>query len=437
MKKKFLMMISLILVMLSVLGACNSGKEGEETTAAVESNTGEDAANADAPLLVNDISITEYTVVYDARVSIGSDAAMKYFKSKLNQQYKIEIEPETREVDGYQILIGVAGTDSSINEFFSTCEEGMIGFDGKNIYLLSKDNQGIYSVVDAFFAKAVESEGRSYISISQNEKVAMTKDEITVMSYNVLYDLSAEQYRDLPALANLIKEQSPDVFGTQEALDAHKTAILEAMPNYQCYTGVKLKGGAGMSNMIFWNTDKFKAIEKGFQYLTDTPYIESKIPESNSYRGFSYVILESLATGKQFMFIDVHLTYRNADGDTNDDGTRLKQAKYLIKFLENKKYETMPIILVGDFNSVPSSQTLTAVENVKRFDRTAWVAKNKGDLGGTTTRAVRTIRDTYEFDHIFVTSDRISTQYFSAIDKKVDGRYPADHLPVIAKIAIY
>ena len=154
MKKKFLMMISLILVMLSVLGACNSDKNGEETTAAVESNTGEDAANADAPLLVNDISITEYTVVYDARVSIGSDAAMKYFKSKLNQQYKIEIEPETREVDGYQILIGVAGTDSSINEFFSTCEEGMIGFDGKNIYLLSKDNQGIYSVVDAFFARA-------------------------------------------------------------------------------------------------------------------------------------------------------------------------------------------------------------------------------------------------------------------------------------------
>ena len=98
----------------------------------------------------------------------------------------------------------------------------------------------------------------------------------------------------------------------------------------------------------------------------------------------------------------------------------------------------MPVILVGDFNSVPTSSTLQSVENVKRFDRAATVAKTKGDLGGTTTRAEHTMRDTYVFDHIFVTSDRISTEYFSVInaDSKVNGRYLSDHLPIIADIVI-
>ena len=436
MKKKILMIISLILAAISLLTACNTTQNGGEVTDESDTNAVETMPADPDPLLVNNINITDYTLVYDARASIGTEAAYKHFASKLKAAYKLEAPTSTSVTDTYQILIGVAGSNADIAAFYSNCTEGMIGFDGKSIYLLAKDNSGLFSVIDTFFGKAVKGEKYDEITVTSNESIALTKESIRVMSYNVLYDLEG---RDVNEVAEFIKSQNADVFGTQETVDAHKAAILAAMPDYDCYTGVKLKGGANMQNMIFWNKTKFKAVNKGFQYLTDTPFVESKIPESNSYRGFSYVVLECLESHKQFMFISVHLTYRNAAGETNDDSARWKQAKYLKKFLEGSKYETMPIVIVGDFNSVPTSQTISLMENTKRIDKGSTLAKQKGDLAGTLAVSERTKRDTkYVFDYVFVTGDRIAVNYYTTVDKKnASGKYYSDHLPVYADIVIY
>lgn len=433
-KIRFLSMLLALLMLCMPLFGCNKDQNSDGQTSDSDAQT----TSGEPTFRLNDVAMTEYTIVYNGT---SGKQALAYFNSKMNQAYKIQLESTTTVGDGNQIFIGVVGNDASVIEFFDSCEGGMIGFDGKSVYLLAKDSAGLFSVIDAFFAKAAADGADAVITVSENENIALTTDSLTVMSYNVLYDMYYDDDKKLPrdmdALAEFIKSQSADVFGTQETMDEHKEAILKAMPNYDCYTGIKLKGGAEMSNMIFWNADKYKKVESGFQYLTETPFVESKIPESNSYRGFSYVVLESLATHKQFMFVNVHITYRNADGKTNDDLTRYKQVQYLNKFLKGNKCEGLPVILVGDFNSVPSSMTLTSVENVERFDRTANVAKTKGDMGGTLDGSQHTVRQNYVFDHIFVTSDRITTEYYTAVDQKVNGRYPSDHLPVLAKLVIY
>ncbi len=447
MKKKLLILISLVLAALSILSACLKAPSVGETENE-EVTTSESVVKEKDALLVNGINITDYTVVYDGRASIGSNDAQKYFVSKMKQTYNIKLEAKTSSVDGYQIFIGFIGkegNDSGISSFFNSCEDGMIGFDGKNVYILAKDNAGLYSVIDAFFAKAVENGEYTEISVSQNEKVATTKDSLRVMTYNVFHDMYYDDAKTLPrditALAKFIKSQDVDVFGTQETRPEHEVQILKEMPNYRCYEGIKLKGSDDY-NMIFWNADKYKKVSSGFQYLTSTPYVESKIPESNSFRGFSYVVLESLATHKQFMFVNVHLTYRNAQGDVNDDNARFKQVQYLNKFLEGSRCEGMPVILVGDFNSIPSSQTITSVERLERFGSTLKLAKNKDDVGGTLSGVsgfTERDKDKYIFDHIFVTSDRIATDYYSVIDAdcKQNGRYLSDHLPIVADITIY
>ena len=442
---RILSMALTIIMLISLLVACNKSSIDEESAEISETK---ETSGGEPTVKINGVDITEYTIVYSKSINRETKKALEYFNGKLDSEYEIELESTTAISNGYQILIGVDSGESTIGDFYATCEAGMIGFDGKNIYLLAKEDIGLYSVIDAFFAKATDDGVGTVINVSENEKVAYTMDSLTVMSYNVLYDMyyddSQENSRDITALANFIKEQGADVFGTQEALKVHKDEILKAMPNYDCYEGIKLKGGAGMSNMIFWNADKYKAVSKGFQYLTNTPYSETKIEESNSYRGFSYVVLESLATKKQFLFVDVHLTYR--DSDNNNSGSkvetaRLKQAQYLVKFLENPKFEGMPIILVGDFNSVPNSNALNAIENANRMDRALTVAKTKGDIGSTLAKNSHIERDSkYIFDHIFVTSDRIATEYFTTVDVKIYDsgaeRYPSDHLPVLAKIVI-
>lgn len=434
-KFRFLSLVLALLMLVPSLFACDRTQDDAQTsdTEAQTTQPGEPTFR------LNGIKMTEYTVVYSGK---ASEQAVEYFNTKLDEIYEIELETTKSAGDGYQIFIDKKGSDASIGTFFDSCDEGMIGFDGKNVYLLAKDSAGLFSVIDAFFNKMTTDGADTVINVAQNEKVAFIKDSLKVMSYNVLYDTyyddNGELPRDITALANFIKEQAPDVFGTQETMSFHKEKILAAMPNYDCYEGIILKG-SGMSNMIFWNADKYKKISSGFQYMTETPFVESKIEESNSYRGFSYVILESLETHKQFMFVNVHVTYRNAAGETNDDGARYKQVQYLNKFLEGKKCESLPVILVGDFNSVPTSQTLKSVENIDRFDRTATVAKNKGDLGGTINGTQGTKRQNYIFDHIFVTSDRIDTEYFTTLnnESKLNGRYLSDHMPVVADIVIY
>ena len=439
MKRKLFPLVSLALALLCLLSACVKAPQTEsqgdtENTTTVQKDV----------LLLNGINISEYTVIYDGRLNIGTADAQKYFASVMKQKYEIELEAKTSGSGEYRIFIGGIIKNSEIKAFFSTCNGGMLGVDGKDVYILAEDNAGYYSVIDAFFAGAITKDGYDEITVAQNKKVDVTRDSLRVMTFNVLNDLYYDADKTLPRsfsdMAEFIKSQGVDVFGTQETNDTHKSELLKAMPNFECYAGVKLKGSSTM-NAIFWNADKYKAVAKGFQYLTDTPYVESKIPESNSYRGFSYVILESLTTHKQFMFVNVHLTYRNAAGETNADDARYKQMQYLNKFLESNKCDGLPVILVGDFNSIPGSNTLTSVENLIRFDRTATVAKETGDVGGTLTKSLCTERDkdTYVFDHIFVTSDSISTEYYSVIDgeSKQNGRYLSDHLPVISDIVIY
>lgn len=441
MKKKLLIVISLILAVMSILGACVKNPDTAETTG--EDTVGE-TGEVFEPMFINGVNATEYTLVYDSTAVTGSTYVRNYFNETLKAAHGVELEKSKTAVSGYNIFIGVTGTDATVKAFYDSAEDGMIGYDGKNVYLLAKDNSQLYDVVDAFFAKKTES---NEITVKQNEKIAVAGDTIKVMSYNVLYDKyhddSQQLPRDITKLAEFIAAEAPDVFGTQETQDFHYEAILEAMPNYDCYKGVKLKGGAQMQNMIFWNKDKFKLIDKGYQYLTATPYVVSKIPESNSYRGLTYVVLESLETHKQFLFVDTHLTYRDSNDRTDNDVPRNKQAQFLKKFLESDKFSSMPIVLVGDFNSIPNSNALRTVEGVKRLDRAATAAVERGDTGGTCTGTNGTSRLNYTFDHIFVTSDRITTTYFTALNEESmyddEGvmRYLSDHLPVIADIVIY
>ncbi|MBE6706008.1 MAG: hypothetical protein E7577_00020 [Ruminococcaceae bacterium] len=350
-KFRFLSLVLAFLMLLPSLFACNN-QDGAQTsdTEAQMTQSGEPTFR------LNGIKMTDYTLVYSGQ---ASEYAVEYFNIKLDEIYEIELETTKSAGDGYQIFIDKKGSDASIYSFFESCDEGMIGYDGKNVYILAKDKVGLCSVIDAFFAKATTEGADTVIKVEQNEKVAFAKDSLKVMSYNVLYDMyyddNGELPRDITALANFIKEQAPDVFGTQETMSTHKEKILSAMTNYECYEGIALKG-TGMANMIFWNADKYKKVSSGFQYLTSTPFVESKIEESNSYRGFSYVVLESLATHKQFMFVNVHVTYRNAAGETNDDGEDTSRYSTLISSLRERNARGCPLF---------SSVTLTRCPRVK------------------------------------------------------------------------
>ena len=257
-------------------------------------------------------------------------------------------------------------------------------------------------------------------------------DSIKVMSYNVLLDFVKEgRAPDFPVdLIASIREQDPDILGTQETTAEMHEKCLCNLEEYSCFRGEAYTEHNSRGNYIYWKTDKFKVIDKGHRYMSDTPTVRSKYEGSREYRGVNYLYLESVETTNRFLFLNLHADYRA------DENTRVLQLKAITKFLKSE-WENVPAIIVGDFNSTANQASIPQfLEDNPHIAMTSTVAEVKGDLGPTLVGGGFTQKIPYVFDYIFVTANTINTKYYSAVDNLKNGKYPSDHLPVIAELEI-
>ena len=258
-------------------------------------------------------------------------------------------------------------------------------------------------------------------------------DSLRVMTYNVLLDFEKEgRQPDFPVkLVESVRAQSPDIIGTQETTTELHEKCLSMLDGYAYFRGEAYTENNMRGNYIYWRADKFKALEMGHRYMTDTPTVRSKLEGSREYRGFNYLYLESAETGNRFLFLNLHADYR-----ANEE-TRVMQLKAVTAFLQEAEWKDLPAIVVGDFNSTASQACIPAfLADNPRMVMTSEIAESKGDTGPTLVGSEFTKRLPYVFDYIFVTKDRINTMYYSVLDNVTDGKYPSDHLPVVADLEI-
>ncbi len=272
-------------------------------------------------------------------------------------------------------------------------------------------------------------------SDSRTEVAPVTeeKESFRIMTYNVLLDPEkAGRKPDFAIrMAETIRKQDPDVFGTQENTTFIHDESISKAEGYSCYKGAALTDSNYRGNYVYWKTDKFTELEKGFRFMSDTPDVKSKYDGSKEYRGFTYVFLEAKETGTRFLFICLHADYRS------DEETRVKQLKVVTAFLKAEKWKDVPAIIVGDFNSTSAQASITTfLADNPGIGMTSSIAERKSDTGGTLVGGGFTTRQNYVFDYIFVTKDRIGTSYYSVVENFTNGKAPSDHLPVIAEIEI-
>ena len=259
-------------------------------------------------------------------------------------------------------------------------------------------------------------------------------DFLKIMTYNVLLDFEKEgRSPDFTVdLEASIRAADPDILGTQETTAQMQEECLSRLEGYACFRGEAYTEHNARGNYVYWKTAKFKALETGHRYMSDTPTVRSKYEKSREYRGFNYVYLESLETGNRLLFVNLHTDYRA------DENTRVLQLKSLTAFLQEKAWEDVPVVVAGDFNSTAEQASIPAfLADNARIGMTSEIAEVKGDIGPTLVAGGFTQRIPYVFDYIFVTTDKIRTKYYSVIDNLANGKYPSDHLPVVAEIELY
>lgn len=418
----FVMMLALLF---SLLIGCNKASTDVETSDTKEVQ----GAEGFPTLKINGVALNNYTVVYNNNANSG-EQAFSYFNQKIGELYGVTLQGATKVGEGYEILLGLDNSDQTITAEYEKNPDGVIGVSGNKIILLGINYGALSQVIDSFLEKAEGTDTDKEIAVTACEAVNVKKDFLKVMSYNVLYDMKKEgrEANCRSEMVSTILKEDPDVFGTQENNAEHHKFFTENLPEYSSCLGAE----ETLSNYIYWKTDKFNLIKKGYFYMSDTPTVRSKYEGSNSYRSFTYVILEIKETGKQFLFVDVHADYQAVDA------VRAKQLAVLTSLLPKINKNNLPIIILGDFNTTGNEVSIPGfLKDNPTIEMTSKVAQSKGNTGGTLVGTQFTKIQKYVFDYIFVTTDKIYTQYYSVVNNVKNGKYPSDHLPVVADIVVY
>lgn len=250
---------------------------------------------------------------------------------------------------------------------------------------------------------------------------------LRVMSFNVRLpspDDGANRWelrRDL--MVRTIREQAPDLIGTQELYKLQGDYLVSKLTHYAWF-GRGRRGGDGDEHMgVLYRTDRLKLVESGDYWLSDTPDVPGSISWGHPFpRMVTWAIFELKAGSQRFYYANTHFPYRD-----QDEPARTRAAQEILHRLEAVP-ANLPIVLTGDFNTTPASPAhalLTGLLQDARLvaDTHSGPEATFHDFTGTPDRRI----DWILYRGLHATALRTITTH-------QDGHYPSDHFPVVAEL---
>ena len=249
--------------------------------------------------------------------------------------------------------------------------------------------------------------------MENNESVVQT---MSAMSYNVLYNIENGIPNRADKVVEMVLKYMPDSVGFQEVTWEWLLILTERLKEYyNCAPGQSLAGGLVGSQYrpIFFRRDKYRIVTSGTRWLSDTPDIVSRYPDSSQYRTLTYAVLRRHSDGKIFVHVNTHM----------ENGPGPKQAKVLVDFMKN--FKDYPVCVTGDFNNQPDTETFRVLtsENL----RASYEVADQVYAGNTLHCWGRF---DILIDFAFVDPQNMHTTLYKVCTDKIDGEYPSDHHPV-------
>lgn len=203
-------------------------------------------------------------------------------------------------------------------------------------------------------------------------------------------------------LCNMIKFEAFDVFGVQEARYPQISDMLERMPEY-AYIGVGRDDGEqkGEHCAIFYLKKKFKVLDQGNFWLSETPNVPSYGWGAKYRRVCTWGLFQNKKTKELFYLINTHVNWGKSS---------VMSANMLVDFVKEKCTKTDNVILMADFNATQDSDLYKIITS-NGFEDTYESSKYRFAPTGT-GQGFRTSYFTHRrIDHIFVKKGIESSRY--------------------------
>ncbi len=236
----------------------------------------------------------------------------------------------------------------------------------------------------------------------------------------------------LPLWAELLREETPHVIGTQEGTVEQLDALVDLLPERYVWTGEGRAGGdAGEFTAVVFDSRRLDAEAVAIRWISETPEVAGSRSWGSSHpRTITSVDFRDRVGGHRFRFVNVHVDHRS-------DRARPHAARMLGEEARTARDAGSEAVVVGDFN----------VDQHHRL----WSLLTKGPLlaDAIETAAPGTVVDedvdTFHFYRGVRRGGRridwiLHTEGFAPLAVVTNtftraGRFPSDHFPVQALLA--
>lgn len=225
----------------------------------------------------------------------------------------------------------------------------------------------------------------------------------------------------------LVAYHEIDLLGTQEGL-MDQVDDLAAMPGF-AYVGVGRDDGkrAGEHSAIFYRTDRFELLAHGDYWLSETPDVPGKGWDATCCnRIASWAKLRERKSKQVFYAFSVHFDHQGVIA-------RRESAHLMLRKMREIAGDS-PVLCLGDFNATPDSEPIRIMSAALRDARAVSQTPPYGPVGTFNDFKIDApLLD--RIDYIFL-GPRWQVLRYAALTDSHEGRFPSDHLPVVARLRL-
>jgi len=254
--------------------------------------------------------------------------------------------------------------------------------------------------------------------------------DFKVMTYNIRYDnqwdtINSWEIRKA-GVFKVIEESRADIFGVQEALHHQVEDLQRAFPGFE-YVGVGRDDGKtkGEYSAIFFNKDKFKLLDDGTFWLSETPEKPSMGWDASMERICTWANFKHLKSDKIFWVFNAHYDHIGVKARENS-------SLLILDKIDQFTNENDPVIFMGDLNSSGNEESIKVIRNKKFLD----IHSTSSDIRVFKLGTFNGFQKEFEakkIDYIF-TKNLAPKNYNQFFDTMPNGNYPSDHFPIILGI---
>jgi len=252
----------------------------------------------------------------------------------------------------------------------------------------------------------------------------------SIISYNIRYDNNWDIENSWKIRRNKISQilvqYSPSIIGIQEGLLNQVQYIDSSLIDYD-YVGVGRDDGKkkGEFCAIYFDTTRYVLLKNSTFWLSETPDTISVGWDAALERICTYGLFKDRITKEELLVFNTHFDHIGVVA-------REKSSELILKRINKINHRSLPVILMGDFNSIPNSPPVKEIKTELSDALQISLEKLQGPRG-TFNGFNEDLPIEKRIDYIF-TNDLKVLSYTHINDRLNNNRHISDHLPVMIKI---